>query len=540
MTTLYSIVKEQFPEFVRSDYPAFVEFVQAYYKWLEIQSAGKIEDIVDIDTSIYVVGIETYVTPITLSDYAQAIIVGQTSGARAIVKNTIAGTPHNLYVEYLTADEKFTQGEIITIEGTAIQSRISGIASTASTFVSNFKQQLDVYGLFDNAAPYNIRYLKNIKEIYASKGSEQALVFMLQTVHGIADTIIRYPSENILRASDGKWTQLRHFTVRRFQGPAPATPPSEVYIQVGNNSERVVVDHCEFLSDTDVRIYFDQPLILAVGQVVYIPSGSTIECAARIIENVTDVEIVDGGSEWQLGQLLTFAGTSKDTIARVSDTDTATGRIKHIQILEYGWTHTVDQTITVRPSATSGAETEATLTLTTGVIGKMPGRWADASGQISNQEIRLEDNKYYQQFSYDIESTTNPAVYTSLAKTIHPAGMALFTTYILERTIAITPSILTTYPYKTVGVFDIVVVDDSTVQFVFTKNDLESIAYAVDQISLTLAKYLPEDTVSVVSEDTASSVVTGVTYDSEEYFEVPVLVTDRYGALETVLTLSQA
>lgn len=171
----------------------------------------------------------------------------------------------------------------------------------------------------------------------------------------------------------------------------------------------------------------------------------------------------------------------------------------------------------------------------------MPGRWADASGQISNQEIRLEDNKYYQQFSYDIESTTNPTVYNGLARTVHPAGLALFSTYILERTIAITPVVVTTYPYKTVGVFDIVVVDDSVMPFIFTKNSLQSTAYAEDDISKTLAKYLPEeDTVSVVSEDTASSVVTGVTYDSEEYFEVPVLVTDRYGALETVLTLSQA
>lgn len=540
MTTLYSIVKDQFPEFVRSDYPAFVEFVQAYYKWLEIQSAGKIEDIVDIDTPSYVVAIQNYQSAIVLSDYAQAIIVGQTSGARAIVKSTVSGSPHNLYVQYITTDVGFAAGEILTIEGTSIQSRVVSVNTVASTFVTYFKQQLDVYGLFDNADPYNIRYLKNIKEIYASKGSEQALVFMLQTVHGIMDTTIRYPSENILRASDGKWSQLQHLTVRRFQGPAPATPPTQVFVQVGNTSTRVVVERCEFLNATDVRIYFNQPLIVEVGQVVYIPDGNTIECAARIIENVTNVEIVAGGEKWQLGQLLVFPGSVKDTIARVSDTDAATGRIKHIQILEYGWSHTVDQTITARPSNISGVETEATLTLKTGVIAKMPGRWADASGQISNQEIRLEDNKYYQQFSYDIESTTNPAVYTNLAQTIHPAGMALFSTYILERTIAITPVIVTTYPYKTVGLFDIVLAQDSDIEFVFIKNDLESIAYAVDQISLRPAKYLPEDTVSVVSEDTATSVVTGVTYDSEEYFEVPVLVTDRYGALETVLTLSQA
>lgn len=541
MTTLYTIVKEQFPEFVRSDYPAFVEFVQAYYKWLEIQSAGKIEDVVDIDTPSYVVAIQDYQSAIVLSDYAQAIIVGQTSGARAIVKSTVSGSPHNLYVQYITVDVGFTAGEIITIEGTSIQSRVVDVTTTASVFVTYFKQQLDVYGLFDNASPYNTRYLKNIKEIYAAKGSEQALVFMLQAVHGVVDATILYPSENILRASDGKWSQLRHFTVRRFQGPAPATPPAEVYVQTGTTSIRVVVDHCEFLTDTDVRIYFNQSLILEVGQVVYITNGTTIECAARIVDNVNGVEVTNGGLGWQLGQLITFTGTVKDTIARVSDTDIATGQIKHIQILEYGWLHTENQSITIRPSPTSDAETEATLTLVGGVIANMPGRWADAAGQISNQEIRLQDNKYYQQFSYDIQSTTNPAVYTNLAQTIHPAGMALFSTYVLERTIAITPSIVTTYPYKTVGLFDIVVVDDAASFSLVFEKPLQSTALAIDgNITFSVDKYLIEDTVSVVSEDTFSSVETGITYDSEEYFEVPVLVTDRYGALETVITLSQA
>lgn len=540
MTTLYTIVKEQFPEFVQSDYPAFVEFVQSYYKWMEIQSAGKVEDIVDVDAVAYVVTITQYLSAIDIADFSQSIVVGQTSGARAAVKTAVAGDPNNLYVDYLTKDVQFAANEIATIEGTSIQCRIGTSTSTASSFVKYFKQQLDVFGIFDQASPYSTRYLKNIKEIYSSKGSEQSLTFLLETIHGVAATI-RYPSENILRASDGKWTQLQHFTVQRFQGSAPTTPPTQVYVQVGNTNTRVVVDHCEFLTDTIVRIFFNQPLILTVGQVVFIPTGDSIECAARVIENTAYVEIEDGGSEWQLGQLIVFQGTVKDTIARVSDTDPATGRIKHIQILEFGWLHDVDQSVSVLPSPTSNISTEATLTLKVGVLGKMPGRWADASGQISNQEIRLEDNKYYQQFSYDIESTTNPTVYSGLAKTVHPAGLALFSTYILERTIAITPIVVTTYPYKTVGVFDIVVVDDSVMPFIFIKNSLQSTAYAEDDISKTLAKYLPEeDTVSVVSEDTASSVVTGVTYDSEEYFEVPVLVTDRYGALETVLTLSQA
>ena len=46
---LHLIVSEQLPEFVRADFPTFVEFVKTYYRWLSTQSVGNIETVVDID-----------------------------------------------------------------------------------------------------------------------------------------------------------------------------------------------------------------------------------------------------------------------------------------------------------------------------------------------------------------------------------------------------------------------------------------------------------------------------------------------------------
>lgn len=46
-------VPQQVPEFIRAEYPAFVEFLRAYYQWLEEEySLGKFEDLVDIDNTI--------------------------------------------------------------------------------------------------------------------------------------------------------------------------------------------------------------------------------------------------------------------------------------------------------------------------------------------------------------------------------------------------------------------------------------------------------------------------------------------------------
>lgn len=52
MNKLNLIVRNQLPEFIREDYPAFVSFVETYYKWLEQQSLDKVENLADIDKTV--------------------------------------------------------------------------------------------------------------------------------------------------------------------------------------------------------------------------------------------------------------------------------------------------------------------------------------------------------------------------------------------------------------------------------------------------------------------------------------------------------
>jgi len=47
------LIPQQVPEFVRAEYPAFIEFLKAYYEWVEEQYAlGKLETLVDIDNTL--------------------------------------------------------------------------------------------------------------------------------------------------------------------------------------------------------------------------------------------------------------------------------------------------------------------------------------------------------------------------------------------------------------------------------------------------------------------------------------------------------
>jgi hypothetical protein len=77
---------------------------------------------------------------------------------------------------------------------------------TPEQFIQYFSAQYDVLGFGaksvvggESGYIYNSRYLKNMKEFYTSKGAETALIFTLKNIYQ-TDAIVRYPSENILRA----------------------------------------------------------------------------------------------------------------------------------------------------------------------------------------------------------------------------------------------------------------------------------------------------------------------------------------------------
>lgn len=50
---LNTVVQQQLPEFIREDYPAFVAFVKAYFEYLELIDPRDISDLRDIDKTIY-------------------------------------------------------------------------------------------------------------------------------------------------------------------------------------------------------------------------------------------------------------------------------------------------------------------------------------------------------------------------------------------------------------------------------------------------------------------------------------------------------
>ena len=250
-----NLINSQVPEFVLQDHPKFVEFLKAYYTFMEsaeidvtsVQTTDGIQ--LESETNqtnellLDASKIATDKTPLDVgskvilesSFYGKftrgEIVTGQTSKATAIVltEDLINGRL------FISAQDKFIIGETIV-----------GSSSNASAIVNNYKPNpveniQDLLNFRDpdkvidnflthfkyeflNTLPDNLaqglnkrNLIKSIRYLYGLKGTREGNnLFFKLLFNENADT--KYPREQILRASDGKWSTSKVIRVIAIVG----------------------------------------------------------------------------------------------------------------------------------------------------------------------------------------------------------------------------------------------------------------------------------------------------------------------------------
>lgn len=143
------LVSSQLPEFVRRDHPRFIEFLEAYYKFLEqdggmMYASKRFGDFFDIDT---------------------------------------------LYADYLGDLDKEGLGYLDKEEYHVINQEL----------FNNFAKFIPKTPLADS-----VNILKHSKDFYRSKGSEKSIRFLTRILFN-KDSKVHYPQNEILKASGGNW-----------------------------------------------------------------------------------------------------------------------------------------------------------------------------------------------------------------------------------------------------------------------------------------------------------------------------------------------
>ena len=232
-----NLINSQVPDFVLEDHPLFLDFVKAYYQLMEsaeiqLTNIGD-PDIVKLEGSAGG-SIQLDGTNISDDDDGDNIlledtsygdfqngetITGSTSGATATVLIEDVDAGARLFV---THQNKFIEGELITGSTSAAQATIGKYRANP---VQNIQQLLDyadvdktIQGFltkFRNSFLTSIpdtlhssinkrNLIKNIKSLYQSKGTKRASEIFFKLLFN-EPAEIRYPKDNILRVSDGKW-----------------------------------------------------------------------------------------------------------------------------------------------------------------------------------------------------------------------------------------------------------------------------------------------------------------------------------------------
>jgi hypothetical protein len=438
---IYPLIQSQVPEHLREGSPLFSEFLETYYQYASIRenSIGLIQNQaldLDIDTSS-----DQYIDKFYYT-YAQYFPQSFVYDKRNFIKllSTIydsKGTEKalklvfklifndDISVQYpveqilRASDGKWEQDSYITV-----QSIYGSIPNTP--FSLNVTNTFGQYGLnilktltLDNA---NIRlYYKSINQVqfvdsqlikvYNDAGT---LIFVGQLVKSISSIFIKEGGYG--------WQigQLIFFTGTILNTIARVTQIDPLGSIIGIEIVENGFSHTEFQT-ISVSPYPNRPSGSQIDRTLTPIAGGGFAYTLTISDNtdgcyesVQGLSSVKDGNSYFLEDYVMSDYTGQLIVNLLSEQAPSPVYF--------------DDSITIDAWLAS----RATLILESGFVIKTKGRFLDNSGKISNQEIRLQDNYYYQAYSYVINTMQEERDYSKIMELTHVAGTKRFSNLVKE------------------------------------------------------------------------------------------------------------
>ena len=346
MATIYSKVStqvvEQQPSFVKSDHPDFLAFLKAYYEFME-SAELKINNLGSVDSILYEQGSTTYIVledtnryrtgesnNILVEDYDTVnggrvrsigaftngeTITGQTSKATAVVRTEDVNNGSRLFI---SSQNKFEINEQIVGETSGATAYI--VSYTANP-VQNVMQLLDYMDVDETIGEFFTQFkeafmrtlpdslaagldkrklLKNVKDLYRAKGTRKGHELFFRILLD-EDAEIFYPTKDMLRVSDGKWsddTILRVYAVNDTIHMENATSGADINLLMEDGSQILLETS---VSNTDIltRLVGQTITQSAVNDLSILDGGAYFNKGFSIIGKATAV--VDSVFQYQLG-----------------------------------------------------------------------------------------------------------------------------------------------------------------------------------------------------------------------------------------------
>lgn len=420
------LVEQQFPAFIRDDYPKMVDFTRAYYDYMAQTENGRIKNLRDIDE--------------TSGDYLNYLQNEYLyNAAKPNFQQDFAAEDFIRFSRQFYATKGTEESIKFLFRAQAAQevqieypSELIFKPSTAKWFQ---EQSIKVIMTQDSIpATY---FIGNYLTIKNSKGEEQTV-----EISNVVDL-----TQKVTEAELSTLFEV-FFTTELIIDVAP---DDTLY---GTNFYSTIIN-----SLTDIEIV-TAGNSFRVGQVIKL-DGITGSGAVAVITNVLEggairnLKLIKFGTNYTTDFYISIApdGVFTDTGASFATegdadinkalSDVTEGFIESQSILRS------DYVLNDSPGSTPGytypgyfgvyvsqlsnrqvfyleENYSALLLCTIGAVCKYPGKYLDQTGMPSNASV-LQDNNYYQDFSYVIKSTIDIENYRdSITELAHPAGFKMF------------------------------------------------------------------------------------------------------------------
>jgi hypothetical protein len=215
--------------------------------------------------------------------------------------------------------------------------KIRDIDTSLDEFIDSFKSELAKNVPIDKATDKRL-LLKNIRDFYLSRGSEESYKFLFRTLFS-KEAELFYPSTQILRASDGKWIQDVSIFLKVTGTTTTLFPIEGVFIAITTPTKSIttyVSSVVEYSNDIfEVFIEREYQNFITVGSTITYSIGQTTYTGI-VLPCPTKVSIFNPGSGFKVGDIFSLkTSLGRGCTIKVTKVD-SNGGIRAIQLVRFG------------------------------------------------------------------------------------------------------------------------------------------------------------------------------------------------------------
>ena len=461
-TDLASVVSRQLPEFIREDYPTFVAFVEAYYKWLKTQQVDFV-DARDLDK--------------TLDQYIEYFRKELAVHLPLMLEDERLVLPRIKELYLAKGSQASFKLLFRLLYGKNVELEYPGQQMLKASD-GTWNQEISVFAKVEYGHPDDV--VGRLVDIVTAGRTIRVLVDRREILTGEVDRIVALGGDI-----------YEFFLDKRFFGN----------INVGDKIKYRDTFQAEILPATQRPTVLQPGKNFRVGQVFQINSGGGTGALLKVTEVTPDngikyCELIKFGIGYtsdfgvsilasnSINNYLADAPTSSSTVIgqdlTIRDRTLGFDEQGYINYADWASYEYVDATyagtvarefaLNYRNAQTNSAD-GAQLSIKLGALVRYPGYYTSNRGFLDDS-IKLQDSFYYQKFSYVVKIDERLQNYKAAVKTLlHPTGMKLFGEFNITNTFDLSVALECVVKSLGIGLEDYVEdITDDIIYFTFNKS----------------------------------------------------------------------